>query len=271
MARKKPHHPPEPGAWTRPWTDKPRFVHGERAVAGFGDRWFFVAAIPRAAACRIIVERHYSGRFVNNSYVHLGVFIDGALAGVLQFGYAMTPALMGKVVAGTGSADYLELNRMWLDDAAPRNSESRAIGYAIRYIRAAMPHVRWIQSYADERCGRLGVVYQAANFLFVGSHLTDFYELDGVTYHKMLLTAHRKAGQRGAYLRANVDRAHRMRLRQYRYIRFLHPGARRHLRFTVKPYPKPAGERPVIRDAPATSWRELGSMPGGRSNPSDDG
>ncbi|KAA5605140.1 hypothetical protein F1188_12740 [Roseospira marina] len=53
-----------------------------------------------------------------------------------------------------------------------------------------------MQSFADERCGRLSVVYQAANVLFLGSHLIAFYTLDGETYHEMLLTAHRKAGQR---------------------------------------------------------------------------
>ena len=54
---------------------------------------------------------------------------------------------------------------MWLSDDAPRNSESRAISYAVKYIRKACPSVVWIQSFADERCGGLGVVYQAANFL----------------------------------------------------------------------------------------------------------
>jgi hypothetical protein len=242
LAHAKPiHHPPDPGAWNRPWTDVPRLIHGDKAVAGYGDRWFYVAVIPRHLACRMIVEHHYSKGFVRNSYVHLGVFLDGALRGVLQLGYALTPAFMSRVVAGTGSADYLELNRMWLSDLAPRNSESRAIAFAIKYIRAAMPHVRWIQSYADERCGRLGVVYQAANFLYVGCHRTAFYELDGETYHKMLLTAHGKDGRRGPHLRANLHRATRRDLRQFRYVFFLHPGARNHLRLKVQPYPKPAG------------------------------
>jgi len=182
---------------------------------------------------------HYSHRVVNNSYLHLGVYLDGALEGVLQFGYALCPARAGKVVADTVQGEYLELNRMWLSDVAPRNSESRAISYAVKYIRRACPSVAWIQSFADERCGGLGVVYQAANFLYLGSHRTTFYMLDGETYHDMLLTAHRKGGQRGAYLRANLHRAEKRTLRQFRYIFFLKRAWMKRLRMSVQPYPKP--------------------------------
>jgi len=139
--------------------------------------------------------------------------------------------------------------------AAPRNSESRALSYAMKCLKRACPSVRWVQSFADERCGRLGVVYQAANFLFLGSHLTTFYSLDGETYHQMLLTAHRKGGQRGAFLRANLDRAARHRLRQYRYIFFLKPSARRDLRMRPRPYPKPGFDTARLRDPDPPSGR----------------
>jgi len=211
--------------------------------------------IPRAEACRMVIENHYSRRIVNNSYVHLGIYLAGERVGVMQFGYSMNPACASKVVANTGSTEHLELNRMWLDDAAPRNSESRALSYAMKYLKRACPAVRWVQSFADERCGRLGVVYQAANFLFLGSHLTTFYALDGETYHPMLLTAHRKGGQRGAFLRANLDRAARHRLRQYRYIFFLKPSARRDLRMRPQPYPKPGVDTARLRDPDPPSGR----------------
>ncbi len=102
-----------------------------------------------------------------------------------------------------------------------------------------MPQVRWIQSFADERCGRWGVVYQAANFLYVGFHHSTFYRLDGEWFHKILATSKRAGGVRGAYLRANLDRAEKRIFRQFRYVYFIRPGARRHLRLPVRPYPKP--------------------------------
>lgn len=238
MAQRPPHHPPIPGNYDRPCSDVPHYIYGTDAVAGFGTGTFYVAAIPRSIACDVIIRSHYSGRIVNNSYLHLGVFLAGEMLGVMQFGYALNPARMGKVVEGSSSIDYLELNRMWLADAAPRNSESRAIAYAVRYIRLAMPHVSWLQSFADERCGGWGVVYQAANFVYVGSHRTTFYELDGEFYHEMLLTAHQKGGQRGVVLRANIHRATRSSFRQFRYVYFIRKSWRKRLRMEPLPYPK---------------------------------
>lgn len=248
MAKQRPaHHPPLCGDYQIPDRDHPGFIQGKTGLAGFGSRIFAVAQIPRRQACEIIIERHYSRRIVQNSYIHLGVFIDGELVGVLQFGYALNPARADKVVADTKVGDYLELNRMWLDDKAPRNSESRALSFAFKFIRKACPTVAWVQSFADERCGCWGVVYQAANFLYCGHHWTSFYLLDGEVYHELLLTAHKKSGQRGAYLRDNIDRAERKRLRQFRYVIFLKQAWRDRLKLSPLPYPKPGQELPDRR------------------------
>ena len=191
-AVRKPYYPPIVSAYPPPQNDAPAYLLGPSGVQGFGRAAFYVAQIPARTAREIFLEHHYSHTFVNNSYVHLGVYLRGELCGAISLGYALNPARAGKIVTGTVQGEYLELNRMWLDDAAPRNSESQAISYAIKFIKRACPAVAWIQSFADERCGRLGVVYQAANFLYLGAHKTAFYELDGETYHKMLLTAHKK-------------------------------------------------------------------------------
>ena len=88
---------------------------------------------------------------------------------------------------------------MWLADSAPRDSESRALAHSFRYIRRALPRIRWIQSFADQRCGGWGVVYRASGFLYPGCHRTRFYELDGEYCHETMARAHgaRKNGRRG--------------------------------------------------------------------------
>jgi hypothetical protein len=214
------------------------YIPGAAGPQGFGCRDFYVGRITPAAAKEVIRTHHYSHSVVNNSYLHLGVYIGGEFQGVMQYGYALCPARACKVVTGTVQGQYMELNRMWLSDAAPCNSESRAISYAIKYIRVACPTVAWIQSYADERCGGYGVVYQAANFLYIGYHRTEFYELDGQTYHKMMVTAHLKSGSRGRYLREHIDRAVKRSLRQFRYIFFIKRDWMRRLTFRVQPFPK---------------------------------
>lgn len=245
---KKAHHPAAPGQFTPPTTDQVGYLNGSEALAGFGSRSFYVAQLPRAEANQMIITNHYSGRIVNNSYIHLGVWIGGVLRGALQFGYALNPlAGAQKFVAGTQVDQYLELNRMWLDDVAPRNSESRALSYAFKFIKRACPKVAWVQSFADERCGGWGVVYQAANFLYLGHHRTSFYELDGQAYHPMLLTAHKKSGQRGQYLRANKHRAIKRSLLQFRYIYLIKPSWRTRFKKAPLPFPKPGQALPDRR------------------------
>src|SRR5690606_10315182 len=104
---------------------------GAREIRGFGSDGFYVKEIGRDLANEIIVKNHYSKKFYSATYIHLGVFINGDLLGVLQYGYAMNPASCGSVVEGTQMDEYLELNRMWLDDKAKRNSESKAISYSL--------------------------------------------------------------------------------------------------------------------------------------------
>ena len=159
---------------------------GGGEAVGFGDATFFVGLLDRHVANDIIIANHYSRRVYRASTLHLGVWIGGELLGVLQYGFAMNPASAGSVVTGTLMTEYLELNRMWLADAAPRNSESRALAFSIRLIRRARPAVKWIQSFADERCGLFGTVYQAAGFTFHGEHMGRFWELDDEWYHDSL-------------------------------------------------------------------------------------
>ena len=68
---------------------------------GFGSKAFYVAQIPCKDARAVIIANHYSRRVVNNSYIHLGIFRDGAFVGVMQFGYTLCPARARKVVEGT--------------------------------------------------------------------------------------------------------------------------------------------------------------------------
>ena len=177
------------------------------------------------ASPTIICAKHYSKRIVNNSYLHLGIFSGRELVGVMQWGYALNPNSGARVVIGTGNREYMELNRLWLHDKMPRNSESRAISYALKAIKQLYPPVQWVQSFADERCGRFGVVYQASNFDYVGSHYSRFtnWMASGIT---RLLPMRSRRGARGRYLRENMDRATVHRFQQFRYIRFLNKGPR---------------------------------------------
>lgn len=220
--------------------DSQQTLFGAREIIGFGSDDWHVKEIDRKLANDLIVKNHYSRKFYNATYIHLGVFICGELLGVLQYGYAMNPASCGSVVEGTQMDEYLELNRMWLDDKAERNSETMAISYSLRYIRSKFPKIKWIQSFADERCGCFGIVYQAASFSFYGEHTSSFWSLDGETFHNSIMTSE-KAGPRGYKLLndpKNKDRVEKHTLRQFRYIKFIDKRWKKKCLLKEQPYPK---------------------------------
>jgi hypothetical protein len=113
----------------------------------------------------IIKNLHYSNKVVPNSQLHFGVFLNGKCGGAMQFGPSMVKKTMMNLVEGTGWNNFIELNRMAFADWLPRNSESRAIAYAMRYIKQNYPHIKWVVSFADAtQCGD-GTIYRASGFV----------------------------------------------------------------------------------------------------------
>ena len=121
--------------------------------------------IPAKIANDFIKKHHYSGKVVNNSFLHFGAFLDKRLHGVMSFGHSLDKAKIQKLVKNTGWNEFCELNRMAFDDYLPRNSESYCIGKALRLLKKNAPHLKWVISFADGcSCGD-GTIYRASNFV----------------------------------------------------------------------------------------------------------
>ena len=145
--------------------------------------------IPSSIANPFIKAHNYSGKVVNNSKLHFGVFLDGRLHGVMSYGPSLDKSKIIGLVEGTGWNEFLELNRMAFDSVLPRNSESRAISMSIKLIRKYAQQVKWIISFADAcSCGD-GTIYRASNFVLTGiKENTNIAMLpDGTKIHKMTL------------------------------------------------------------------------------------
>jgi hypothetical protein len=124
--------------------------------------------IERREADALVKRVHYSGKVVNNSQIHIGVFYQGKLEGAMQFGPSLDKRKIQPLVSGTLWNEFIELNRMAFSDALPRNSESRALGVAMRILRKHAPHLKWVVSFADgAQCGD-GTIYRAAGFVLTG-------------------------------------------------------------------------------------------------------
>lgn len=148
-----------------------------------------VKVINSKIAIPFIKKHHYSGKVVNNSCLHFGVFLDNKLHGVMSYGPSLDKSKIQNLVKGTGWNDFLELNRMAFDDVLPRNSESRAISQSIKLIKKNAPHIKWIISFADGcSCGD-GTIYRASNFVLTAiKENNNLVQLpSGEKIHKMTL------------------------------------------------------------------------------------
>lgn len=127
-----------------------------------------VKVIPSQTGNEFIKKHHYSGKIVNNSQLHFGCFLDGALHGVMSLGPSLDKKKIQGLVGGTGWNEFIELNRMAFDDYLPKNSESRCIGIAMKLLKKSAPQIKWVISFADgTQCGD-GTIYRASGFALTG-------------------------------------------------------------------------------------------------------
>lgn len=190
-----------------------------------------VKPISSQDAARIVKACHYSGKVVQNSQLHFGVFLDGKCGGAMQFGPSMRKDLIAPLVSGTGWNGFMELNRMAFADWLPRNSESRAIAVAIRLIRKAYPHIEWIVSFADgTQCGD-GTIYRASGFHLIGIKKNTELVINPKTGETMATMAAYHKG-----FASQIATWEKLSGFMLRYIYFLDPTARARLTVPILPF-----------------------------------
>jgi hypothetical protein len=152
-----------------------------------------VKVIPSNIANAFIKKHHYSGKVVPNSSLHFGCFLNNILHGVLSFGPSINKKGTINLVRDTKWNEFIELNRMALDEYLPKNSESRCISISIKLIKKNAPHIKWIISFADAtQCGD-GTIYRASGFYLVGITKNTAIRINPVTGEQMhVIQAHHK-------------------------------------------------------------------------------
>lgn len=207
-----------------------------------------VAPISSIDAKALIRKLHYSHKTVANSQLHLGVYLGTRLEGAMQFGPSLDRRKLLGLVKDTPWNGFLELNRLAFSDNLPRNSESRALGVAMRLIRRQYPQVEWVVSFADAtQCGD-GTIYRAAGFLLtrIKRNTTLWGGPDGTVIsnigERTSMSKIQSTAAKTEY-RGGADMDHYKRLGfvplpgfQLRYIYFTNPKARERLTVPVLPY-----------------------------------
>jgi len=199
-----------------------------------------VKPISSRDACKIIKSLHYSGKTVQNSQLHLGVFLDGKCGGAMQFGPSLDKRKMLGLVKGTLWNEFIELNRMAFADWLPRNGESRALGYAFRWMRKQYPQIKWCVSFADgTQCGD-GTIYRASGFVLTGLKENNqiWQAPTGEVFSRTTTTKGNHILETGASSMKQYKDAGWKPLPgfQLRYIYFLDPSARERLTVLVLPF-----------------------------------
>lgn len=201
-----------------------------------------VAPIRAVDANEMVKKLHYSKKNVPNSQLHLGVFFNDRLEGVMQFGPSMDKRKTQQLVKGTGWNGFIELNRMAFSEQLPRNSESRALSVAIKMLKKTYPHLEWIISFADAaQCGD-GTIYRASGFLLTSIKINkQILEWNGKTIAKKTLDNENYPRPNGKYFSRHLlesGQARPIEGFQLRYIYFLNPEARNRLMAPVIPFSK---------------------------------
>ena len=137
---------------------------------------------------RFVETHHYSHNINGVKISHcFRVEHDGELVGGVVFGALSTTAW--KRFADS-EEKVMELRRLVLLDQAGRNSESRVVGWCLRWLKKHAPQIEIVVSYADPAHGHTGVIYRASNFQHVGMSAADKGFRDpeaGKTYHSRAL------------------------------------------------------------------------------------
>lgn len=198
-----------------------------------------VGPIPIAIARPIVERHHYLHSLPGGTCLALGVFQDMRLKGAAVLGVGSANA--HHLVEGAGYDDCLTLTRLWLDNALPKNSESRAIGLILKALKRHTD-VKFLISYADPSHGHLGIIYQATNWVYTGlSDATPLYDFgDGRARHSRSVSQTYGSHSIDYFSRHGISVARVPQVAKHRYVYFLDP--RWHSRLTVSAHSYPKRE-----------------------------
>lgn len=207
-----------------------------------------VKPIKPEIARAFVQKHHYSGKTVQNSVLHFGVFMNGILGGVMQFGSPIDKRKVIGLVKDTSWNGFLELNRMAFADWLPKNSESRALAVAFRLIKKHYPQIEWVLSFADgTQCGD-GTIYRASGFVLtqINPNKTIWAAPDGTKHSDLGLRLSKGSVTKGNHLSKSGGASSMKPFLamgykplpgfQLRYIKFLNESARSRLTVPIIPF-----------------------------------
>ena len=128
---------------------------------------FTVSPVPIQRIAAFVEKWHYSSNVNGITQAEcFGLFCDGELIGAMIYGkVGMANAWKPY---GDSDQEVIELRRLCCIDNTPKCTESYFIGKTLRWLKQNSKY-QTVVSYADAFHDHSGIIYQATNFLYLGT------------------------------------------------------------------------------------------------------
>jgi len=164
-----------------------------------------------------LLKKHYSKAIPPISY-SFGLYNREKLIGVISYGIPFSPTLKSGIAGDEWAKNVVELNRLVINDDAPKNSASILVGRSLKKL----PQPLIIVSFADINMGHVGYVYQATNFIYTGlSAKRTNWQIEGEDKHSFTISDRARGQEKRAnYLKEKYGDKFKLveRSRKHRYI-----------------------------------------------------
>ena len=163
-----------------------------------------------------VVKHHYSHKTAAGTLIS---FLVNDNKGFLQLGHGIRPQEKHTVSSLISPSNYLEFDRMWLDDILPKYSESQVISLLISYLKQVRKAIKFLITYADGTVDNFGTIYKATNAFRIGKSPSDIYLLQtGERVHPVTMW-HRHKTRAWAFLQRTYPGIKRLNNNfQYRFL-----------------------------------------------------
>ena len=215
----------------------------------------------REAISYACLKFHYAKVVPSSPYAYNVYNADGIWCGVVIFGPGASPNL--GVSVGLKQGEYLELVRVALNGNQPCTSE--VVAACLRQVHRDAPEVKIIISFADKDQNHFGTIYQATNWIYLGTvneGLLAAFIIHGKRMHRKSVHSHGWVQSIG-WLREHVDPD----AREYftkgkrKYIYVFDKRLRKEWQKKAVPYPKKSCGSGSTEEYPAILREDGGSTP----------
>ena len=213
---------------------------------------YFVRSINSSETHEWFLKKHYAKRLPSTSYA-FGIYEEKNLIGVCSYGRPMSPALVKGSFNGMYQDNFLELNRLVIDEGSKKN----VLSFFVSQTLKKLPSPNVVVSYADTSQNHHGYIYQATNWIYTGlSAKRPDYKIKGLEHlHSASITdslgrTDKKDIKQVQLLRQKYGEDFYMvdRPRKHRYFYFIgnkkqKKEMRKNLAYQIEPYPKGNNKR----------------------------